>query len=270
MNTQNRHLQKALTQGYDLDFGKVIEKSFENFKKTWALGGLAFIIMTLVIGALALGGIFIVVGGAALSDMLNVEALEQMGNFNMTDLAPIWLFGYMIGVTLLTALSNLFYAGILKMIDDAEHNKNVAIDSLFHYFRSTYFVQLLLSGVILGVLATFVLFVFEFINLSWLGSLFQYAISFFTVLTIPLIIFSNQTAIDAIQNSMRLVLKNPLVILGLLIVAFLLAMIGLIAICIGIIFTLIFIYIVIYQIYISAVPRDDSSELDFIGTNDEE
>jgi hypothetical protein len=101
------------------------------------------------------------------------------------------MFGYMIGVTLLTALSNLFYAGILKMIDDAEHNKNVAIDSLFHYFRSNYFVQLLLSGFILGVLATFVLFLFEYINLSWLGSLFQYAISFFTVLTIPLIIFSN-------------------------------------------------------------------------------
>jgi hypothetical protein len=269
MTTQNNHLEKALNQGYDLDFGKVIEKSFENFKKTWAKGGLAFLIMGLFLGALFIGAIFVGLGGAVLSDMFNFESMESAESFKMTSLEPLLLFGYMVLMAVLTALGNVFYAGIFKMIDDAEQNKSVDIDSLFHYFKSIHFTQLLLAGAILGVLATVLLFIFEYIDLAWLGTIFQYVISFFTVLTIPLIIFSNQSALDAIQKSMSLVLKQPLIILGLLIVSLILAMVGLFALCIGIIFTIIYFYIVIYYIYRSAVPHHEHSDLDLIGKIEE-
>jgi hypothetical protein len=89
-------------------------------------------------------------------------------------------------------------------------------------------------------------------------------------MVIPLIIFLNLNTLNAIEVSIKLVLKKPLIIFVLVIVAAILSYIGLFAICIGYLFTFVFNYIVYYQIYISAVPRDDSSELDFIGTSDEE
>jgi len=269
MTPNNKNLEKALSQGYNLDFGHVIEKSFENFKKTWALGGLSFIIIGLIFAALMIGMLSIALGGAALSNVLNLEYLESLENFKMTDLSPLFLFGYMLFVSFIAGLSNVFYAGLYKMIDDAETNKSFGIDGLFYYFRSSYMSQLFLAGIILGVLTTLLVFIFEYINLPILGSLFQYVLSFFTVLTVPLVVFSNQSATDALGKSFQLVLKNPLIIFGLLIVAVILAFVGFIAFCIGALFTMFFVYIVIYHIYISAVPHGENSDLDLIGAKEE-
>jgi hypothetical protein len=219
--------------------------------------------------ALLIGVALIGFGGAALSNLLNLESLENLENFKMTDLSPVFLMGYMIMTALFVGLGNIFYAGVYKMIDDAETNKSFGIDSIFFYFRSNHFAQLFLAGIILGVLSTFLTFGFEYINYPILGALTQYIINFFTFLTVPLIVFSNQNATSALAKSVQLVLKKPLIILGLLLVSFILALIGFIALCIGVIFTAFIIYIVIYHIYISAVPHENNSDLDLIGASEE-
>lgn len=275
MNTKNNQLEKALSQGYELDFGKVIEKSFENFKKTWAMGGLAMLIILLLLGALSVGAIVVILGLDALTDMANLENFANLENqLRLSTMDTLYLFLYTIGIALLYGLSYVLFAGFYKMVDDADKNKPIVLDSLFYYFRTNHFVQLLFAGVLYSFTTTLLGYAFDHMENPAIGgiivTLLNYIIIFLMTLVIPLIIFSNNKALSAIENSIKLVLKQPLIILALIIVAGLLSAIGLFAICIGYLFTFAFNYIVYYYIYISALPQDESSDLDLIGSKDEE
>src|SRR5690606_40575653 len=92
-------------------------------------------------------------------------------------------------------------------------------------------------------------------------------ISIFTVLTVPLIIFSDLKALDAIGASFDITVKSYFWILLLIVVSGILACVGLIAFCIGIFFTLPFVYAMYYSIYANSVGIADDSEFDQIGSN---
>ena len=96
-----------------------------------------------------------------------------------------------------------------------------------------------------------------------LGLAISLIISFLTFLSIPLIVFGNLNAIDAIKGSIIIVSKQPLTLVGLLIVSTLFCMIGLIAVCIGIFFTMPFIYSMYYCIY-DAIIGDEESDYNTI------
>ena len=105
--------------------------------------------------------------------------------------------------------------------------------------------------------------------LIFLSFVINVSIGLLTLLTIPLIIFGNLSATAAIKGSITLVKKRFLVILLLLIVGFVGAfIIGIIALCIGIFFTLPFIYSLEYIIYRNAMSIEDINELDEIGSSE--
>ena len=88
-------------------------------------------------------------------------------------------------------------------------------------------------------------------------------------LTVPLIIFSKLDAVNAIVFSIKLVFKQPIILFLLLLVGYICAMLGFIALCIGIFFTLPFIYSLYYCIYKNIIPVEEYSELDEIGRTTE-
>jgi uncharacterized membrane protein len=99
----------------------------------------------------------------------------------------------------------------------------------------------------------------QFAGYQWLGLIISLSLALLTFLTIPLIIFGNLKAIEAIQGSIIMVSKQPLIIAGLLIVATIFVMLGLIAFCVGIFFTMPIIYAMHYTIYASII--NDSEEI---------
>jgi uncharacterized membrane protein len=105
----------------------------------------------------------------------------------------------------------------------------------------------------------------EFAGVPFLGNVLTYVVSFLTFLTIPLIIFSDLKAFEAITMSSRLVLKKPLLLLALIIVSFLFVMLGIFALCIGIIFTIPFLFSLYYIVYKNIVPLENKDEIDEIG-----
>jgi uncharacterized membrane protein len=92
------------------------------------------------------------------------------------------------------------------------------------------------------------------------------AVSFLTILTLPLIIFGNLKAIDAIQSSFTIVLKQPVTLILLVLVAYIGSFVGLIGCCIGIFFTIPFIYSTQYAVYCAIVGIDSKTELEEIGS----
>ena len=69
------------------------------------------------------------------------------------------------------------------------------------------------------------------------------------MLTLPLIVFQNLTAIEAIKTSIAVVAKNPLVIFALLVVGIIGALVGFVGCIIGVFFTIPIVYSINYCLY---------------------
>jgi uncharacterized membrane protein len=83
-------------------------------------------------------------------------------------------------------------------------------------------------------------------------------------LTIPLIIFGKLSSIDAIKSSIIIVSKQPLILLGLIIVSLIAAIIGIFGFCIGMLFTMPFVYSMNYTIYKNIIGIDSANEIEEI------
>ena len=117
----------------------------------------------------------------------------------------------------------------------------------------TFVVTLLSSGIAEAL---------NYAEIPLLGAILSTVVGLFTILVIPLIIFGKLKALDAIQASILVVSKQPFVLLGLLVVGYVATLVGLIGCCIGVFFTMPFIYSIYFAIYndiIGFEPIDEGS-----------
>ena len=93
----------------------------------------------------------------------------------------------------------------------------------------------------------------------------QVLVHLFTILSIPLVIFGNQNYLEAIIKSVQLFLRNPFIIIFASLVGGFGCMLGFFVLCIGIFFTIPYIFSVEYAIYDNGVGFDKTSPIDEIG-----
>lgn len=261
MDKKNKQIDQAIAYGYSLDLGTVIEKAFENYKKIALLGGLAYLIIALAVMGIAFTFAVTVLG---ISDFT-----ETMTNFDPTSFTIVGIIGYVLIMILISGLTSPLNAGFLKMAHLAENNQEFSIGTIFDYYKTIHFKELFIAASFLSLINLGLTFLFEFVDFPVLGALFTYIIAFFTLLYSPLIVFGNQKAIDSIVKSFQLVIKQPLIILLLIIISFIGVFLGLIGLCIGIFFTIPFWNSMIYTIYTTAIPTEESNEIEEIGAIEE-
>lgn len=260
MENKNTPLDNLVQQSNPLDFGLVIEKSFENFKKIALLAGVSILLLVFIL----FGVLFV----AITSFMGATDNLtDTLTNFNMANLSIVSLLIYVLVMIVIAGITAPIGAGFLRMAHLAQENKPFSIGTIFDYYKTHHFKELFVAGSLISIVSMGLSAVFETIDLSIAGSILTYVIGFFTFLTVPLIIFGNQTAINAITKSIQLILKQPFVIFGLLVVGFIGIFVGLIGLCIGIFFTLPFWYSLTYTIYIHLLPIKETSEIEEIGAD---
>ena len=160
-------------------------------------------------------------------------------------------------------------AGFINMAFLADQNKEFGLGTIFGYYKGSYFKELFTAAAIIAFFGTGLNYLFDYIGIKFIGIVITCCVSFITFLTVPLIIFSNLKALEAITMSAKLVIKKPFVLLGLLIVSFIFVCLGIIGLCIGIFFTAPFIYVMYYTIYEAIIPLNEETELDEIGLNQE-
>lgn len=259
METAKERIEEIKREGYTIDFSDIFNKAFENYKKIALNGGIVFILFSILMVGLLLGAVALFTGFSAFS--------QTLSGFKPENFTGIYILFYILGVVLITALISPFSAGILKMAHCAAQNKEFSVGTAFDYYNSSYFKELFVAAILISGFSIGINTGLEKLGIWFVGSIISYTITFFTFLTIPLIIFGNLKAIDAIQGSFLIVSKNIFVLLGLLIVSVLAIMIGLIGFCIGIFFTIPFLYSIYYCIYNHIMGIEEKSELDDIGSN---
>ncbi|MFV8341862.1 hypothetical protein [Flavobacterium sp. XS2P39] len=253
--TTQEKIEEIKNNGYQLDFGNVFNHAFENYKKIALYAGLMIFVFSVLIGILIAGAAIFTFGIAILSE----ESLENLKNENFSGVSlPV----YIIGAIVLSCLLSPFPAGLIKMADCGEKDEEFHVSTIFNYYKAPYFKELVISTIVISLLTTGLSALVDYTGIKIVGSLISIIVSFFTFLTIPLIIFGDLKALDAIKSSVIIVSKQPFVLLGLLVVSIIASMVGFIGCCIGVFLTIPFLYSMYYAIYVAIIGIDSENELE--------
>lgn len=256
MKTAQKRLSEIKEHGYELDFTVTFNHAIELYKKTFLMAGLTFLILATLIGAIAMGLIFNMV------DLKNPQSVEEFRNFQLQSFSASGIVIYLFSMVALTALFAPINAGMLKMCYDAEMGKPVAIRTAFEYYKAPYFGRLVLAAILIAIASLGISLALELSGIQVVGAVISFLIGITTCMTMPLIVFGNLSATDAISGSMIVISRHPLTILGLIIVASIVACLGIIGCCIGIIFTFPIVNATYYSIYVHSVGIEENREIE--------
>ena len=252
---QNR-IEEIKKNGYDLDFGNVFNHAFENYKKIALYGGLIIFVFFVLLCILAFGILIAIFGAPAIADFLKPENL-QTENISVTTLLIIT------GASALTScLLSPFPAGLIKMAYCAEKDEEFHVSTMFEFYKAPYFKELFVATFLVSLASSIISTIINYAQIPVLGFVVTVTVSLFTIMLIPLIIFGKLKAIEAIQTSILVVSKQPLVLLGLIIIGSIGVMVGFIGCCIGIFFTFPFMYSLYYAIYSDIIGFENEFEFE--------
>jgi hypothetical protein len=243
MNQTLERLHDIEKNGYQIDFGVVFNNAFENYKKIALYAGLVLLIGTIS---------FIIFTSISLVSVLGITTMtqeftpEKLKIENISQSNLLLLGGVSI---ILSCLLTPFQAAFLKMAHHGERDEEFLVSSLFSYYKLPYLKKILASTLMIAAISFAQATLMTYIKLEILGTIISYFISFITILTIPLIIFGNLEAVDAIKHRIKIVFKQPFILFALMIIAIIGALVGLMACCVGIFFTIPFLYSMNYAIY---------------------
>ena len=240
--TQDR-IEEIKNNGYTLDFGNVFNHAFENYKKIALYGGLIIFVFFFLLSILAFGVIIAIFGISASLEFLKPENLKPEA-LPLNILLIISAVSVLIG-SLLSPLT----AGLIKMAYCAERDEEFHVSTMFEFYKAPYFKELFTATLLVSIVSSILSAIINYIQIPVLGFVVTVTVSLFTILIIPLIIFGKLKAVEAIETSILIVSKQPLILLGLIVVGTFAIMVGLIGCCIGIFFTLPFFYSLYYAIY---------------------
>jgi len=254
MESAKNRILEIKEKGYDIDFGRIFENSFENYKKIALIAGITILLVTILIMAIAVGLFAIFWGFSSMTDTLADLKLE---NFSV-----LHILIYVTVLSLISGFASPITAGMLKMAHNAAKNEEFSVGTAFEYYSSSHFKELFLATFCISIWTIGITTLLDYLGIRFVRAILTYIISFFTFLTLPLIIFGNLNALEAIKGSFTVVSKQFFILLGLLIVSFIFAFLGLIGFCIGIFFTIPFIYSMYYCIYSDSIGIiDEESEI---------
>lgn len=254
MNQTLERLQDIEKNGYQIDFANVFNHAFENYKKIAVYAGLVLFIFSVL---------FIIFIGLPLVSVLDLTEMTKEfspESFKIENLSRDKILTLGIISLVLSCILSPFQAAFLKMAHCGGRDEAFHISDLFSYYKLPYLKEIMFSTFIISAISFVQATLLSQVHFEFLGTIITYFISFITLLSAPLIIFGNLNATGAIRYSILIILKQPVAILGLIVVALIASFVGFMACCIGVFFTLPFLYSMNYAIYYDIVGIDSPQE----------
>jgi hypothetical protein len=241
-------IEQKINENKSVDFGDILNKSFELFKKTWQQGLLHMLLsIAVVLGVMAI--VMVPMFAMGVFDPSAFEGFEN-GNPDFEGIILLYLAMFpaiFIAATFSMLLNAAFYR-IVKQIDLEELESPVASFGMF--FKSQYVIKAFVLSLLTMVIAIVAM-------LACYLPLFYVMIP----LTFVVVVFAfnpDMSAMNLIKLSFKLGTKKWLVTFGLVIVSSILAeVVGLLLCGIGIFATASFIYLPTYYIYKEVIGFDD-------------
>lgn len=262
MNKTLQRLQEIEKNGYQIDFGNIFNNAFENYKKIAVYAGLLIFVITCFFFS------FFFITFKNYFDSVGLENFNNQLTENLIHQKSLdeSIVSILFSILILSLLMTPFFAGFYKMAQHAEKDSEFKLRYMFTFYKAPYFFNIIaatiLNAIISMFISTLVLTILSLIHINQNGIILlaNYSVSFFvylfTFLATPLIIFGNLNAVNAIKHSFLIAFKQPLILTGLLIVSLIGSFVGIMGCCIGIFFTLPFLFSTNYAIYSGIVAID--------------
>ncbi|WP_346880852.1 hypothetical protein [uncultured Algibacter sp.] len=247
------NLLKKINAAKQLEFGNIINDTIELYKKVWLKG---FLLMLLVmISAVIITFAFRLIGLAASPfDINNGFSTDMLFNFMSQNAI------YSLPQTILVStLSLAFIAAFYRICKQVDANENSS-DDYFYFLNKDSFKKVLMLGIIHATISTvsqlllFVPYIYAYVPLAYFA--------------IVLAENPDLNETDIVKASFAIGNKKWLITFGCLFVTGIMAMLGILACGIGLLFTLPLIYLPIFLIYKEVVGFGSYSEIDEIGMGD--
>lgn len=233
--------------------GRILSHAFEIYKK---------MILYVLIYALLAAGLyslvsFLLPGGSGQyreiidavgnGETIDMEALQRAQE-NMDTGAKVLSF---FSSAIIGALLYPLNAGVVYIAHKINTNRPVAMGDLFIGFRRNT-ANLIVYGLIVSILATIGTF------LCILPGAYVYVVSF---IGLPILLFENKPAVEALKKSFDLSHKNFGLVLGTVLLSYLISVSGLLLCCIGVLITMGFNMAAKYSLYcaLNGTPQNFQS-----------
>lgn len=242
-----------------LDFGDILSKSIELFKKVWE-EALYHVLITIAVTIPIVIAIYIpyVIFILSMTDHRTFNFFhryEFYGQPEITSYLPLLIPYILIAFVLLIivqALSFGIIAHFFKVLKKIDTGSSEDIGGYFDLIQKNFNKLFLLSVTTFGI--------------SFLAVLACYFPIFYVMvpLKIMIVIYAfhpDMSVSDIVKASFKLGNKFWLIIFGLIIIGSLLAQLGILFCFVGILFTAFFVHIPIYYVYKDAIGVDEFSEI---------
>lgn len=243
-NKINTVINDKINNGYVIEIGSIIDSSLEIFKKIVWIAGLGYFLVF---------SLLIIIALIAVNQFVDPEQIKEftelMKDPSFLENNPNIILYNAIAIVSMGIIFAPLNAGFLNLCRLAHSNKEFSISDLFKYYSNKKAIDLIVGTLIISLLSFGFSIALELANLKLVSFVISISISLFTLLFIPLILFADQNFSQALSKSIKLIIKSPFTVLGAMIIGVLFALVGLIALCIGMLFTLSFIACVQYTVY---------------------
>ncbi|ALJ04921.1 hypothetical protein APS56_07205 [Pseudalgibacter alginicilyticus] len=260
-------LLEKINNAKALDFGDILSRTFELFKKTWLQGFLLMLCIFVV--AIPIFVVIYMPMYTALTEQM------QNGNYDPNEVSNLMMqtdsFRYQIlGLTfVLSFLSTTLIAGFYRIIKKIDFNEPFSGMDLFYYFKGQYSGKILTIAA-LSFLVSLINFAFEkFLGpetASILGGVIAIIFSVYSTLFVVLFAFNPELeSTEIFSLGFNLGTRKWMIVFGLMIITGIIGFFGIILCGVGMLFTFSIIYLPPYFIYKDVIGFNEKSEIEQIG-----
>lgn len=262
-------LQDKIDCAKDIDFGDVLSRTFDLFKKTW-LQGFIMILLVMVIMIPFFLAVFMPTFGTVIEQV-------KSGHYDPNDGGGLLQnqpdsFRYMIlGLTFVISLiSTGLMAGFYRIIKRIDYEESYGFLDFFYFYKAKNFGKIFAISAF-SLLIALINFASEKFFPPTAASLFNgllsVILSVYTTLFVVFFAFnSHLESSDFFTLSFKFGSKKWLLLFGLMVVTAIIGMLGAIACFVGVLFTISIMYLPTYLVYKEVFGFDNKSAIDEIGS----
>lgn len=261
------YLTDKINNPKDLDFGSILSKSFELFKKTWVQGFILILIIFITLIPFFMA-IYWPIYSSVFEQMQNGDydpndindlMLGQSDNFRFTILGLTFIISF---------ISIILVAGFYNIIKKIDFNEAYKSSDFFTFFKGKYLGKVFTIAS-LSLLISLLNFALEKFLPPFPASIVTIVLSvWFSVYSTLFVVFfafnPHLNSSEIFNLSFNLGTKKWALIFGLLIVSTIIGCFGLIGCGVGILLTISIIYLPPYLIYKDIIGFDEMGQIEQI------
>lgn len=252
------NLDRINTQGVELSFEQILDQGFKSWKKiTLPVAGI-FLLFAIFIPVLFIAFLPLIYG-VSIGEFMDVaQSNPQYFQEQATSINGL------IGTHAFTLIIMLAFTpipvGIMKMAYCAMVDKPVVFSDAFSFYKAPYYFKLIGFTLLFSFLPSLLfsalgLIAAPLVYLSYLVNIF---VAIFLIFVPALIAFGDASIMDAIKISIKVASQKVGLIIGIILISALFQLLGAIACCIGMLFTISFVYSIQMSLYRDIFMQGDT------------